>query len=1098
MSRQSRLDWYSSRKTEKSARRAPRHRRTLGVQPLEARRLLAVITVDTLADTIDFNDGQTSLREAVFAANTVPGADTIQFAESLYEQSPATILLTQGEIAITDALEILGPGYRKLTIDASGSDTNLETPGTGSRIFNIDDRTGATIEVTLRGLTLTGGDSNANGGAVFSSERLTVDGVVFEKNQSRGGGAVFQAGAAATIANSQFLDNDAFSFGRGGALLVESLPSGQTVVVSDSEFSDNAAGTGGAIAIRGGSAASGAAVFERITIEQNVASSSAGGISIEADPSLQVTIRDSSISGNSAQSRGGGIWATGVGSLAIENSKLLNNDTPPGVRGGSGGGAYFANSNVSILGSTISGNEAGAGGGLLSRMGELSIRFSQFSDNQATTDRGGGIYSDRSRLSIVGSEITGNTSAATRAQFGGGGIWMSPALGANVLISDTRIAGNSAAMGNGGGIEFRTGYEGPTSPSLVLTGVTLANNNAISGGGVYVFGTSAGQLAPSVHITGGAITGNKATSAAGGGLFSTLPNLQIDGTVISENTAWGSGGGVAISANAPIPGLVTIANATFQENIASAEFNGTAAPGDGGAVWLAAPAAAVNISNSHFTNNAASRGGAIFRQANAPINPLSISGSTLYGNTALAAGGAIYNERGTLVIDRSTIEHNQSADSRAQLVGGGGVYNRMADLTITTSSISGNSATGRGGGLYHNQGDLTVSNSTIANNSSNSDGGGVYAVTSAIVDRIFVESSTVSGNTSTQTGGLYLRGHSTIRHSTIVRNTNTGGGARAGGVVAGDGSARFELDHTIVADNSVGESANPAPDLRMWLPMFNVFVRNSLIGDSRGTTLVEAPLGSPDANGNLIGKSTVAGGSGVIDPLLGPLFVNGGPTLTHALLPGSPALDAGTSISGAPRGFDQRGNPFSRMVDATGDGVVQIDIGAYESQGEPQFTPGDFNRDGFVDACDYLIWRDTFGAKDVPFAGADADGDGLIGPGDFAIWKAHFGQGLTLTTGGSAALALAAEASEPATSTAARFAPPAPAAAMQLAGSHRTFAAKRLSSAAHDQLLAWWTVHRCIPTRTTWETAHVVSDAKRGPVEVDPAPFDLAFASLVE
>ena len=74
------------------------YRRRLRLEPLEDRRLLAVVTVTTLADTVDFNDGVTSLREAIFATNTVPGADTIDFAPALTAGGPATILLTQGEL----------------------------------------------------------------------------------------------------------------------------------------------------------------------------------------------------------------------------------------------------------------------------------------------------------------------------------------------------------------------------------------------------------------------------------------------------------------------------------------------------------------------------------------------------------------------------------------------------------------------------------------------------------------------------------------------------------------------------------------------------------------------------------------------------------------------------------------------------------------------------------------------------------------------------------------------------------------------------------------------------------------------------------------
>ena len=86
----------------------------LRLEPLEDRRLLALVTVTTVDDTIDFTDGVTSLREAIFATNTVPGADTIDFAPALTAAGPATILLTLGELRITDSLTINGPGRRPL------------------------------------------------------------------------------------------------------------------------------------------------------------------------------------------------------------------------------------------------------------------------------------------------------------------------------------------------------------------------------------------------------------------------------------------------------------------------------------------------------------------------------------------------------------------------------------------------------------------------------------------------------------------------------------------------------------------------------------------------------------------------------------------------------------------------------------------------------------------------------------------------------------------------------------------------------------------------------------------------------------------------
>ena len=118
--------------------------RPLRVELLEDRRLLAVVTVDTDLDVVDFNDGVTSLREAIFATNTVPGADEIVF--DFGHDGPATILLEHGELEITDELSITGDGPDLLTIDAQQQ----------SRIFNITAETG---DFTIAGMTLTGGQT---------------------------------------------------------------------------------------------------------------------------------------------------------------------------------------------------------------------------------------------------------------------------------------------------------------------------------------------------------------------------------------------------------------------------------------------------------------------------------------------------------------------------------------------------------------------------------------------------------------------------------------------------------------------------------------------------------------------------------------------------------------------------------------------------------------------------------------------------------------------------------------------------------------------------------------------------------------------------
>lgn len=129
-----------------------RRNRRLRLEPLEDRRVLAVFTVTSLGDS-----GSGTLREAVASANTLPGADVIDFDQAL---DGMTIQLTSDELLITDAVSIDGTALTDgIAIDAARADP---TPGThdgaGIRIFNIDDGEFDTFEVSIVNLTLTGGD----------------------------------------------------------------------------------------------------------------------------------------------------------------------------------------------------------------------------------------------------------------------------------------------------------------------------------------------------------------------------------------------------------------------------------------------------------------------------------------------------------------------------------------------------------------------------------------------------------------------------------------------------------------------------------------------------------------------------------------------------------------------------------------------------------------------------------------------------------------------------------------------------------------------------------------------------------------------------
>jgi CSLREA domain-containing protein len=278
---------------------------------------------------------------------------------------------------------------------------------------------------------------------------------------------------------------------------------------------------------------------------------------------------------------------------------------------------------------------------------------------------------------------------------------------------------------------------------------------------------------------------------------------------------------------------------------------------------------------------------------------VTISGLTILNGSDITGGGGI-NNAGTLTLLNCTVKENNT-------IGAGGGIQNAGTMTINRCTISNNVATVNGGGIY-NTGTLTVNDSTISANTTNvsSNGGGIY---NSIGGSTTLESSTIAGNFA---GGL-------------------GGGIfnLAGGTV--------NVANTIVGDNSAGTTD---PDLSGDFSSqdYNLF-------ENVGTATF-TPAGAHDITGT--------------DPKLQTVLTdNGGPTLTLALLSGSPAVDAGNSI----RPTDQRG--FARVIDEasipnTGNGS---DIGAYESPAGPPGTPdlqdgsdtGALNTDNITNAASRIF-----------------------------------------------------------------------------------------------------------------------------------------------
>lgn len=398
-------------------------------------------------------------------------------------------------------------------------------------------------------------------------------------------------------------------------------------------------------------------------------------------------------------------------------------------------------------------------------------------------------------------------------------------------------------------------------------------------------------------------------------------------------------------------------------------------------------------------NVATSSGGGLYNDGATSV--MALSGVTVSNNIA-GSGGGILNSSGNLTVTGSTISANSVN------VNGGGIKNNFGTLSVTSSTISGNNGGGGGGGiLSYFDTSTTVTASTISGNSATS-GGGIWDRSS----HVLVISSTISGNLSpVNGGGFYHRdGSLTIRHSTIAANradTDADSQGAGGGMFIASGTAT--LDHALVAGNIRGASTRS--DISG-----GVSAQFSLVGDNTGTTLVAAPVGAPDINGNLVGT-----GASPIDPLLGLLADNGGPTKTHALLVGSPAVDAGNAAAAAGVGSvplnDQRNAPFTRVFDGDGAGGARIDIGAYERQtvaglslvvdtlvdeNDGNFSPGDLS------LREALNWAaGGVGAETVTFATALTAG----GPATILLTKGELAIPDSLTINGPGANLLAIDAS---------------------------------------------------------------------------------------
>lgn len=327
------------------------------------------------------------------------------------------------------------------------------------------------------------------------------------------------------------------------------------------------------------------------------------------------------------------------------------------------------------------------------------------------------------------------------------------------------------------------------------------------------------------------------------------------------------------------------------------------------------------------------------------------------GPNAASFGAGIYNygESGTakLTLVNSTVSNNHSLTNNQGW--GAGIYNDSeangnATVTISNCTLSGNTNNSYGGGIYNDgyggNAYLTISDSTISNcavghTSLASQGGGIYNYAesgkAAGTATVTINSSTLQNNEATDGGGIYSQGYD--GGSAVINVTNStfsANSARDGGAVYTDtesGIASLSLNLCTFS----GNSANYGACIYTWwgesgTPMPTVSIGNSILnGGAAATSTNLYNTGIFTSQGYNLCSDT---GSGLLNasdqtntnPMLGTLQNNGGPTLTYALLPGSPAINAGNPTFTPPPDYDQRGPGYPRAING------RLDIGAIEQQ----------------------------------------------------------------------------------------------------------------------------------------------------------------------
>jgi hypothetical protein len=860
--------------------------------------LVVTTTQDDLAP-----DGLNSLREAIAYADSLPGLNSITFDPAVFGTAPQTITLIHGPLSFTDmqTTTITGPGASLLKVSGNNA----------SRVFEIQGGSAA-----LSGLAITGGNAAYDGGGLYNrGGTLSLSDCTITGNTATDeGGGLFNYGGTTTLTDCAVSGNSAF---RGGGLCAF----GGTTTLTNATVSGNSASYSGG----GLFASDGTTTLTNATVTGNSASFGGGGVLISSGTT---TLTNTIVAGNTGGDVQGPLEAASGHNLVGDGTGMT------GISNGSQGNQVgTAQAPIDPL-LSASGDYGGPTPTMPLLPGSPAIKAGATGPGIPTTDQRG--QSRTGSVDIGAFQSQGSAVAVNDTADGVGS-----AVGRITLRQAVNLA---KVLTSAETITFDpTVFAAPQIITLTGTQLTLTNKQTttITGPGASFLTVSGHNRSRVFEIQGGSaalsgltITGGNSTGD-GGGLYGYSGTLSLTGCIITGNSASSGGGGLANMHG----GAATLTNCTVSENYDSQNGGGllnsgtlsmtdctvsgnSASSGGGGLANIQGGAA--TLSYCTFRENHTSFiGGGLLNSGTLSMTNCTVSDNRAVGMAEeRVGGGGLYNAGGTLALTNCTVSRN-SATGGDYLTAGGGLCNANATLSMTNCTVSGNSAD-QGGGLANLYGSsaATLTNCTVSGNSASAGGGlASYNSTTTLTDctvsgntagahggglvsglnaMTTLTNVSISGNAAQNGGGLYLvrTGGATLTNCTVTGNTasSTGGGLfnYLGGLA---------LTNTIVAGQYAGGDISGA---------VNSASANNLVGDGSGMTGI-----SDGSQGNQIGTAQAP-----IAPLLASLGDYGGPTPTMPLLPGSPAISAGTSGAGIPT-TDQRGQP------RTG----HVDIGAFQSQG---------------------------------------------------------------------------------------------------------------------------------------------------------------------